>query len=163
MCVQSLKLIVLAVFVLELVMCSPPRNVSLAKFLKPWKLQHQIPFKHIFWSSYHLPNFFWKSLTSNNSMLERKSKYLNFIRVFPFFISFFCWNETNTKFSIKEDRRKMENCKVDIFAEKLFRSYWKYRAIESGRGGCNSPRNFQRQELFLQRKIVIWFHAVGKA
>ena len=33
MCVQSLKLILEAVFVLELVKCSPPRNVSLAKFL----------------------------------------------------------------------------------------------------------------------------------
>ena len=30
MCVQRLKLILLAVFVLELVICSPPRNVSLA-------------------------------------------------------------------------------------------------------------------------------------
>ena len=33
MCVQSLKLIVWAVFVLELVMCSPPKNVSLVKVL----------------------------------------------------------------------------------------------------------------------------------
>ena len=33
MCVQSLKLIVWAVFVLELVKCSPPRKHSLAKFL----------------------------------------------------------------------------------------------------------------------------------
>ena len=144
-------------------MCSPPTKFSPAKFPYPWKLQQQIPFKHIFSSKNHPSNFFRKSLTWNKPYLERKSKYLNSIRVFPFFISFFCWNETNTKFSIKEDRRKMENCKVDIFADKLFRSYWKYRAIEPGRGGCNSPRNFQRQEFFLQRKIVIWFHAVGKA
>ena len=33
MCVQSLKLIVCAIFVLELVRCSPPRNHFLAKFL----------------------------------------------------------------------------------------------------------------------------------
>ena len=46
--------------------------------------------------------------------------------VFPFFISFFCWNETATKSSTKEDRRKMENCKADNIAEKLFRSYWKW-------------------------------------
>ena len=111
-CVQSLKLIFKAVFVLELVMCSPPRNVSLGKFLKSWKLQYQIPFKHIFWSNYHLSNFFWKSLTSNKSIFERKSKYLNSIRASPFFISFSCWNETNTNSSIKEDRRKMENCNI---------------------------------------------------
>ena len=125
MCVQSLTLILLAVFILELVMCSPPRNVSLAKFLKPWKLQPQIPLKHIFWPNYHLSNFFWKSLTSSKSILERKSKYLNSTRVFPFFISFFCWNETSTKSSTKEDRRKMEYCKANNIAEKLFGSYWK--------------------------------------
>ena len=78
------------------------------------KLQHQIPSKHIFWSNYHLSSFFWKSLTSNKSILEWKSKYLNSIRAFPFLISFFCWNQTNSKFLIKEDRRKMENCKADI-------------------------------------------------
>ena len=36
---------------------------------------------------------------------------MNSIRVFPFFILFFCWNETNNKSSIKEDTRKMENCR----------------------------------------------------
>ena len=101
MCVQSLNLIFLAVFVLELVMCPPPRNVSIAKFLWPWKLQHQIPFKHIFWSNCHLSNFFGESLTSNKSILERKSKYLNSVRVFPFFTPFFCWNETNTNLQQK--------------------------------------------------------------
>ena len=50
-------------------------------------------------------------------MLEQKSKYLNSIRVFPFLISFFCWNN---KFSIKEDPRKMENCKTDNISEKRF-------------------------------------------
>ena len=79
----------------------------------------------IFWSNYYLSNFLRKSLTSNKSVLQRKSKYLNSIRVFPFFISFFCWNETNTKSSIKEYRRKMENCKAGNIAEKIFRSYWK--------------------------------------
>ena len=32
---------------------------------------------------------------------------------FPFFISFFCWNEISKKSSIKEDTRKMENCKTN--------------------------------------------------
>ena len=44
---------------------------------------------------------------------REKSKYLNSIRVFPFFISFFCWNEISKKSSIKEDTRKMENCKAN--------------------------------------------------
>ena len=118
MCVQSLNLIFLAVFVLELVMCPPPRNVSIAKFLWPWKLQHQIPFKHIFWSNCHLSNFFGESLTSNKSILERKSKYLNSIRVFPFFISFSCWNEINKKSSLKEDTRRMKNCKVNQISDR---------------------------------------------
>ena len=30
-----------------------------------------------------------------------------------FFISFFCWNEISKKSSIKEDTRKMENCKAN--------------------------------------------------
>ena len=53
-------------------------------------------------------------------MLEQKSKYLNSIRVFPFFISFFRWNEKNKKSSIKEDSRKMENRKADNIPEKRF-------------------------------------------
>ena len=64
-------------------------------------------------------NFFW-NLWLNKSMLEQKSKYLNFIRVFPFFISFFCWNEINKKSSIKKDTWKMENCKADNIPEKHF-------------------------------------------
>ena len=47
-CLQSLKSIVLAVFALDLAWRSPARNLSLPKFLRLWKLQHQIPFKHIF-------------------------------------------------------------------------------------------------------------------
>ena len=53
-------------------------------------------------------------------MLEQKSKYLNSIRVFPFFISFFCWNEINKKSPIKEDTAKMENHKADNIPEKRF-------------------------------------------
>ena len=41
-----------------------------------------------------------------------RAKYSYSIRVFPFLISFSCWNETNTSSSIKEDRRKMENCNI---------------------------------------------------
>ena len=44
---------------------------------------------------------------------REKSKYLNSIRVFAFSISFFCWNEITKKSSIKEDTRKMENCKAN--------------------------------------------------
>ena len=53
-------------------------------------------------------------------MLEQKNKYLDSIRVFPFFISFCCWNEINKKSSIKEDLGKMENCKADNIPEKRF-------------------------------------------
>ena len=35
------------------------------------------------------------------------------VRVFPFFMSFFCWNEITKKSSIKEDTRKVENCKAN--------------------------------------------------
>ena len=37
---------------------------------------------------------------------------MNSIRVFPFFISFSCWNEINKKSLIKEVTRKIENCKA---------------------------------------------------
>ena len=53
---------------------------------------------------------------NSNPVLEQKSKYLNSIRVFHFFISFFCWNEIN-KSLIKEDTRKMESCKADNIPE----------------------------------------------
>ena len=92
---QNLKLVLSAVFVLELVKCSPLRNFSLAKFLYPWKLQHQISFKHILWSKLPSVKFLFKSLTSNKLILEQKSKYLNSIRVFPFFHFIFPlkWNK----------------------------------------------------------------------
>ena len=95
MFVQGLKLILSAVFVLELVKCSPLRNFSLAKFLYSWKLQHQISFKHILWSKLPSVKFLFKSLTSNKLILEQKSKYLNSIRVFPFFHFIFLleWNK----------------------------------------------------------------------
>ena len=107
-CVQSLKLIFEAVFVLELVMCSPPRNVSLAKFLKPWKLQYQIPFKHIFWSNYHLSNFSWKFWRQTNLLSSEKVNICSPSGYFPFVFHFSFWNETNTKSSIKKDRKKMK-------------------------------------------------------
>ena len=44
---------------------------------------------------------------------REKNKYLNSIMVFAFSISFFCWNEITKKSSIKEDTRKMENCKAN--------------------------------------------------
>ena len=51
-------------------------------------------------------------------MLEQKSKYLNSIRIFPFFISFFCWNEIKKKSSIKEHTRKMGNYKTNHILER---------------------------------------------
>ena len=51
---------------------------------------------------------------------SKQCKYLNSIRVFPFFILFFCWNKINKKSSIKEDTRKMENCKADNIPGKRF-------------------------------------------
>ena len=124
-CVQSLKLIFKAVFVLELVMCSPPRNVSLGKFLKSWKLQYQIPFKHIFWSNYHLSNFFWKFWRQTNLLSSEKVNICSPSGYFPFVLHFSFWNETNTKSSITKDRKKMKNCKADNIAEKLSKSYLK--------------------------------------
>ena len=92
-CVQSLKLIFKAVFVLELVMCSPPRNVSLGKFLKSWKLQYQIPFKHIFWSNYHLSNFFWKFWRQTNLLSSEKVNICSPSGYFPFVLHFSFWNK----------------------------------------------------------------------
>ena len=103
-----------------------------------WKVQHQIPCTTHFLIKLSSVKFFWKFLTSNKSILEPKSKHLNSIRVFPFFMSFFCWDETNTKCSIKEDRRKIfqgeghiyeglsvNSCSVDVSAIKnaLFEKY----------------------------------------
>ena len=47
------------------------------------------------------------SFMSNNSFIcfSKTVNILNSIWVFPFLISFFCWNEVNTKLSIKEDTR----------------------------------------------------------
>ena len=44
-----------------------------------------------------------------------KSKYLSSIKIFPFFISFFCWNEIKKKSSIKESRR--DECRETFLAE----------------------------------------------
>ena len=54
-----------------------------------------------------------KSLTSNKPILEKKVNIWTLSGYFPFFISFFCWNEISKKSSIKEDTRKMENCKAN--------------------------------------------------
>ena len=113
MCVQSLKLIHRAIFILELIKCSPPRNHSLAKFLQPWKLQHQILFKMHFLIKLPSVKFLLKSLMSNKSILEKKVNICTLSGYFPFFISFFCWNEIGKKSSIKVDMRKMENCKTN--------------------------------------------------
>ena len=51
-----------------------------------------------------------KSLTPNKSVLEQENKYLDSIRVFPFLFHFSV--EINKKSSIKEDTRKIKNCKA---------------------------------------------------
>ena len=61
---------------------------------------------------------------------------MNSIRVFPFFISFFCWNEISKKSSIKEDTRKMENCKANHI---LDRSSHRRCSVRKG-----VPRNFAK-------------------
>ena len=66
-------------------------------------MQHQILFKHIFWSNYRLSIFYLKSLTSGKSILELNiwtpSGY------FPFLISFFCLNEINKNLQEKTRER----------------------------------------------------------
>ena len=67
-----------------------------------WKLQHQILFKHIFWLNYHVSNFFWNLWCQTNQYSSKTVNIWTASVYFPFFISFFCWNETNKKPS-KED------------------------------------------------------------
>ena len=64
------------------------------KFLWPWKVQHQIPFKHIFWSIHHLPNFF-----SNQTYLYASKRVIfefhQGISLFSF--HFLCWDKIKTQ------------------------------------------------------------------
>ena len=115
MFVQSLKLIVCAVLVLEFLKCSTPKNYSLAKFLWTWKPQHHISFKTRFLIKLPSVKFLLKSLTSRKSVLEEKVNIWTPSGCFRFFISFFCWNEINKKSSVKEDawRWKIVNCKAN--------------------------------------------------
>ena len=57
---------------------------------------------YIFWSNYHLSNFF-EIFDVKQIYSREKMQYLNSIGVFPFF-SFFCWNEINKNSLIKGDR-----------------------------------------------------------
>ena len=59
-----------------------------------------------------LPWQLWAAV-QNKFILEKKVNIWTPSGYFPSFISFFCWNEINEKSSIKEDTRKMENCKTD--------------------------------------------------
>ena len=52
-------------------------------------------------------------------MLEKNSKYLNSIRVFPFFSV----EMKKKKLPIKEDTKKMENCKADNIRDKFFTDF----------------------------------------
>ena len=71
-------------------------------------MQQQILFKHIFWSNYHLQNFFWNLWRQTNRHSSKKVNIWAPSGYFPFFISFFCWNEINKK-SSREDTRKIRS------------------------------------------------------
>ena len=75
---------------------------------------HRFPIP-AFTDSLKLPSvkFLLKSLTSNKLILVQKSKYLNSIRVLPFFLSFFCWNEINKK-SSREGTRKIRSSRISL-------------------------------------------------
>ena len=70
-----------------------------------WSLQHQISFKHIFLSNYHLSNFFWYLWRQTNRYSSKKVNTWTPSGYFPFFISFFCWNEINKKLQEKTRER----------------------------------------------------------
>ena len=94
--------------------CTGARQVFTTQKLFPneipqtWKLQHEILFKHIFWSNYHLPNFFWNLWRQTNRYPCKKVSIWTPSGYFPFFISFFCWNEINKK-SSREDTEKIRS------------------------------------------------------
>ena len=73
-----------------------PRGVSA---LNRWWIEEDVP---IGWNLWHQTNLY----------LKKKENIWTPSRYFPFLVSFFCWNETN-KSSIKEDTRKIENCKIN--------------------------------------------------
>ena len=108
--VQSLKLIVWAVFLLEPVKCSPPRNLNSSNHEN---CNIKFSLKTRFLIKLSFAKFLLKSLKSHKSMLEKKVNIWTPSGYFPFFISFSCWNEINTKSSIKKDSRKMGNCNVN--------------------------------------------------
>ena len=74
-------------------------------------MQQQILFKHIFWSNYHLSNFFWNLWRQTNRYSSKKVNIWTPSGYFPFFISFFCWNEINKK-SSREDTRKIRSSRL---------------------------------------------------
>ena len=104
MCVQSLKLIVWAVFVLELVKCSPPRNHSLAKFLYNENCNIKFSLKYVS-NQLTVCQISFEIFDVKQIYSREKCKYLNSIRLIPFFYFIFL--------PINEDTRKMENCKAN--------------------------------------------------
>ena len=77
-------------------------------------MQQQILFKHIFWSNYHLSNFFWNLWRQTNRYSSKKVNIWTPSGYFPFFISFFCWNEINKKSSMREDTRKIRSSRLSL-------------------------------------------------
>ena len=76
---------------------------------------HQIPFKYIFWSNYHLSNFFWTLWRQTNRYsIEQRVNLSTPSGYFYFFISFFCWNEINKKSSTRENMRKIRSSRLSL-------------------------------------------------
>ena len=72
------------------------------------KLQHQIPFKHIFWSSYYLTISKISFEIFDIKKIDTQAKKVNIwipLGSFPFFISFFYWNEKTRNFQEKTPER----------------------------------------------------------
>ena len=111
-CVQSLKLIGWVVFVVDLIKCSHPETIPYRNSSNHENCNTKFPLKH---SSNQITMYqiSFEIFDIKQTYTQEKCKYLNSIRIFPYFVSFFYWNETSKKSSRKEDMRKMENCKAN--------------------------------------------------
>ena len=83
-------------------------------------MQHQIPFKYIFWSNYHLTNRY----------LSRKN-FLNFIRVFPFFHFIFLlkWNKQEI-FKSKHQKHQKQSSQPLTLLKKTLLQVFSYEFCE---------------------------------
>ena len=79
------------------------------------------PFKHIFWSSYHLSNFFWNIWQKANWCSSKKVNIWTPSGYFLFFISYFHWNAINKNFS-RVDTRKIRSSRLSLQAATLLKN-----------------------------------------